>query len=302
MLSYVCGLAASAAAGSSDSASVSAQGVTGLVIRTELLTAVPAVSVKAELFTTEGSEVIIPNLPLLFLAERSDFKGGSSYGARFSVANSTAGASETEDLEPTATFVDIGHYDLSGDDELTITLTATSAIPASAAVRCSVIDLPGRRENPLKFVEKPTGTANFSFPREVWAYRTATDTEEDAVAETTAGVTTFVTKSGNKERSSDVVDLWAATAALGRFEMDGPRRLVMLYLEPDQVQGDGSFSATVQGTDKANWTIIGVERLLMPRRASQKAATSRAKRESNANSIAARDPEAYRALLAAGKL
>lgn len=286
-------IAASAAVGATARGSVSQAGFDGILVRCEKYTDISSVDIKAVLYHEKGQEVLC-NAPLLFLAERSDFLGGQSFGAAYEQALETT--AEAEALGQISVFIPLGHTELSGDDELEVTASVTTAIDAAGGLRISAVDYGPGEESTVAIVEKPTGVANFSFPIEAYAYRTPTDTNEDAVAEIAAGACVITTKTGARAYSFDVLDAWAHTCATGNIEGKGPRRTANIHTDSRNRNPSGEFSATVTGSDKANWTLFGVERVLIPGRAEAKAAELGTFRQAALMRAAVSAPEKVRAL------
>lgn len=301
MLALLGTIAAGAAAGTVARGSVSQCGFDGVMLRFADYESAMRCSLKVTLYTPEGSEVLC-NAPTLFLSERSDYKGGQSFSEAYRLGTDTGVPAETEFLAGVSVFVDLGHTELSGEDEVEATCTVVTALEADGGVRMSAVDFGPGPETTKQIIEKPTGVANFSFASEAWAYRTPDDANEDAVAELTADQATFSVKLGSRSYSFDGQDAYGLTAALGQFGGQGTRRTLNLFIDGALRNPSGEASITVTGSDKANWTLFGVERLAFANRAPRKAAELAAVREAGIKKAALRQPEKLVALRQAGQL
>ena len=281
---------------------LSQQGFDGVLLRLDDYTSADRITVKVVLHTADGHEVIIPTMPAYPLIERADFRGGGSLGATYEAQNRAAAATETEDVSALGAFIELGHLELSGDDELEIEVAVTSALSASGAVRVSAIDLGLRPENPVRIVEKSQGVANYSYPSEVYCYRTVSDTDENAVWDIAVGALTLNVKAGQRAYNFDARDLWAFNCSFGQHEGEGPRRTLCCYLDGRLANPSGDYSLSLAGTDRTNFSTFGVERLLMPDRSAKKAVEVRQAFSSGVEKALASKPDAVRALRIQGKV
>lgn len=305
MLDLKMQLPASAPAGTVVKGAASQEGVSALLIVADTLSALVSLTLKWTLQTRAGTETVIPSLPVRFLAERADYFGGFSLDESEAIAAIQAALTTLTvpavGLNQTAyAWVDIGHQQLSGDDEVSFQLT-TSGTGVGGVVRAYAVDVPGRKEELHKFVEKPDGQSIFKLAREVWAYNQVRDIYAagwgECLIKTNVGV-----GGSTRERSADVKAFNAMTACTGNFSSQGPGRSALLHREPRKVVTDGSITVTKTGTNLGDYTVFGLERLYLPGRTTENIRDEAARTATVRLAVEHRDPLAAKAAKLRGEL
>lgn len=307
MLTDIGTLPGSAAASTSIRRMISNGDVRGIVLR-GTPQAIQRTAVNVVLRSTagqeRGTEQLIPNLPCVVLAEISDFRGGSSYGAVFAEQANADSSSETEDIPQCAVFIDLGNVKLMSGDELEATLTVTTAFAAGDLLQAALVEGPAAPENIRRFVER-AGASQLveKNVEEAYIYRlSAVDADDDSLFGLTAAQVTINLRIGQRSWTYDAQHAFSSTFALGEMEINAPRRTANVYDDPSCLNVSGDMALLLTGTDAANWNSVAVVRGVIPGRAERSAADFRAQTQAELTKVAQASPASYQTLVLGGRV
>jgi hypothetical protein len=301
---------ASSAVGVKAEQSISNRTVNGIICAFDVPATVAKTSLQVELQNSSGEDgenvILIPEMQMLPFVERADVQFGCGYGDTFSEqAVAATGSTPTTDIPRLAAYIKLGRINLTGDDKLIVRVKVATTFAATDGCRVLGLDTGPGPENILRFVEKPAGDAVFSDCEEAWLYRTSGDADDRQMSALTLGAVTVVMRTPNGAFNYDVRDAWDATRALGRIEANGTRRTALLYDDTMVSAPGASVSVTLGGTnatEKAAYSIIGVERYTNLNRAKRVNAAVRAELKSRLEKLGSAAPDKLDALILQGKV
>lgn len=221
---------------------------------------------------TAGTEQLVQNIPLYALAEIADLDGGVSLSAMFEKLNVGAAGGDAPEINALPFVIPLGNINLSGDDELDVTATITSAFAATDGITIALVESGLAPERIFRYVQKTNGTALFSNPRQVFIFRkSSSDANDKDLQALAAGALNVTVKAGGDTKTADARLFWGLTAALGNVEVAGPRRTAMVYKDVHGTNPGADVHVNLDGTEAGNYTCIGVEIVTDVQRAQEKA-------------------------------
>lgn len=300
---------ASSAVGTKAEASISNRTVNGLVVHFDTPATVAKTSIQLELQSASGDKdgqdniILIPEMGIYPFVERADIQFGCGFGDAFAEqALAATGSSAVADIPQLAAFIKIGRIVLSGNDKLIVRVKVSTAYGATDGCRVVGLDLGPGPESILRFVEKPAGDAVFSDVEEVYVYRTSGDTNDKQFSELTLGQLTVVMRTPNGAFNFDARDAWDTTRAIGRIEANGTRRTVCVWDDSQVSAPGGSVSITLNGTEKGNYSVLGVERYAERSRAEVSNTVVRSELKGRLEKLQRTNPDKFAALALSGKV
>lgn len=304
MLFEIGTIPASSAVGTKVETSVSGRTVNGLIVHFDSPATVAKTNISLELQSEDSETVILcPEMNILPLVERADVQFGCGYADTFTEqALAATGTTATADIPQVAAYIKLGRINLVGADKLIVRVKVATVYAATDGCRAVGLDLGPGPESILRFVDKPAGDAQFNDAEEVWIYRTSGDANDHQFADLTLGTLIVSLRTPNGAYSCDGRDFWDVTRAIGRIEANGTRRTAAVWDDSTIACPGGSVSCTLSGTEKANYSVLGVERYTDAERAKRISANVRSDLKGRLERLVRTNPEKFQALALNGKV
>ena len=278
--SKILDMPAASAAGTSIRGEVGDWRITHAILHGTNVEAINKLNVGASLRGRDFDQ-LIQTMPVRVFAGISSLgRGMDIESLRQAALLSTDAAGNTDTIRyEWAIAIPLGLLDLSGNDTLDVTLTASQTLAAGSAASVSWIALNATGvDNPLgwrKFNDTnltvPSAARIFLFKEDVSAGAAA---EASALDKSKLSVTVKESETGiANEVHGDTC--WAAGAALGNIGIQTPKDLIPLYGDASYgVAQDVRIDAT--GTDANSWNTIVAQRVRMVGRYERKVAAAEA--------------------------